>query len=123
MSVWNGGRKSPIWIDRSGAGLRRRIRSSLKVGKLKFSVSKDGGGGGRGRGREGISRPVGRLPEPRRCKLREKDKFMQLREGSHSVQAFSILKVLQIKHWAQAMIFTQGIEHYLKRHCTQCFIQ
>ena len=45
----------------------RRIRSALKVGKLKFSVSKDGGAGKR---RKGLPPNV---PRPRRCKLRERE--------------------------------------------------
>ena len=69
-------RGGPIWM---GFDDGRRIRSALKVGKLKFSVSKDGGGG---RGRRGLC--------PSQCPAQghadvnfgeERDKFMQLRPG------------------------------------------
>ena len=56
------GRERPIW---TGFDDGRRIRSALKVGKLKFSVSKDGGGE-----EEGLPPNV---PRPRRCKLRERE--------------------------------------------------
>ena len=58
------GRERPIW---TGFDDGRRIRSALKVGKLKFSVSKDGGAGKR---RKGLPPNV---PRPRRCKLRERE--------------------------------------------------
>ena len=53
----------------------RRIRSALKVGKLKFSVSKDGGGRG-GRGSLPMSQGHADVNFGR-----ERDKFMQLRPG------------------------------------------
>ena len=53
----------PIWM---GFDDGRRIRSALKVGKLKFSVSKDGGAGER-------KRLPPNVPRPRRCKLRERE--------------------------------------------------
>ena len=55
----------------------RRIRSALKVGKLKFSVSKDGEReGGRGRGSLPMSQGHADVNFGR-----ERDKFMQLRPG------------------------------------------